>query len=210
MSSFYCLGDLDPFRSKDEWAGGYYELMLLVPSRMATEAVSALWSRGDFDGCYLERAVARARQVRLAPATLSEAEATRPLYGLVRIEASSWVACQSYGVADGAGDATWISFGFPMQSLSRVYPVGAYPFESGGAGWREALDERLLRLALWTPVADALMGSVIGWEPNEEDLDQCQAGVVPVERWIGFLVREAGQLRWYGTNQGPQLASARS
>jgi hypothetical protein len=93
---------------------------------------------------------------------------------------------------------TWLYFGFPMESLKRAYPVGAYPFDDGSSlAWRNDLDAWLRDIGEHVFAQAPFDCALISHQPEEHVADKLAGGELPARRWEGILVPGPRGLDWY-------------
>src|SRR5689334_12125287 len=112
------------FTAPDTWAGGHYELDLLVDSMSDTELAAAwsrLWSHPALDGGYLHRDREPDEQARVPPA-----EFTRG-YGLARLPGGERVACGAAYYPRWRDEYPYLHLYIPLGALESIYPVNGYP-----------------------------------------------------------------------------------
>jgi hypothetical protein len=199
------------FTRSEAWLGGWYELAIEVgptDDRRLEEALTALWSFPDIEGCYLDLSRDPSEQPRVE-AGGSLALETR-LCGVARIGAKDPIAC-STAVVRGDG-SVWLYFGLPMGSLGHVFPVGAFPFEDGGdLSWRASVDDWLCRLAEHVFKAVGFRLGLVGWTDGIEERTAAELlrDGIPQKRWCGYLIPEHESLRWYPPNKGAPMTIPR-
>ncbi len=187
------------FTLQDAWTGGSYDLALELGPRdnaRLGRALHALWTHADLHGCYQHMDLEPNEQPRVEVST-----AETRLHGVARIGTGAAVA--SYTVVMRFDDGIdWLHFCLPMGSLSRIFDVGAFPFEDGGdLAWRLQLDEWLCALGRRVFEAAPFRLALIGWDGGElEDAARFGASGVPEQRSVGYLVPSGGHLKWFAPN----------
>ena len=194
----------DAFKSENAWCGGHYEIEfeLEAPSdeRLKT-AVQAIWSYPSLEGCYPSREQQLHNQPRL-DARLHAAEGH--LYGGATLP-TGCVACGTCVCRpedkQGHHHRDLVSFYLPLRALSKIYPIGAYPFSDidRAAEWRPILDEWLVDMGRFVFDRVQFRLALIGFEVDFHNVSAAtieQTGV-PIERYDGFLWQERENLAWY-------------
>jgi hypothetical protein len=183
------------FTLPDAWVGGSYELAIeyRTSSARARGGIVALWSHPDVGGCYQRRDVEPDQQTTVEPSTIDLRDHA---YGACVLNGSR-VAATFVSIPYEHGP-TWLYFGFPLGSLSRTYPVGAYPFDDGSdLEWRDHVDSWLRMIGEYVFARAPFDCALISHEPEEDVADEVAAGAVPKRRWEGILVPEDNRLSWY-------------
>jgi len=185
------------FTAPDAWSGGAYELALQYGSRslsITDAALRALWTAPNVGQCYLRKDVEPEEQHAVELADFRGMIET--LYGACVLRNSIRVAAHSQVIPYDDGPF-WVYFGFPMGSLGRAYPVGAYPFGDGSSlAWRDHVDDWLRALASHVFYSVPFDCALIGHEPEESIADDLVSGV-PERRWEGILLRRGTSLEWF-------------
>jgi hypothetical protein len=193
------------FTPDDAWVGGHYELEMQVMERSKEwlgRTLQALWSQPSLEGCYLDRELEPSQQPRLSPA---ETTASDHLYGLATFPNGITIACGSYASCcegQGVPPSDAVTFYLPMGSLSRAYPVGAYPFGpmEGVSAWKSELDDWLVGIgrAIYKqiPFDYALIGLEV---PTTEATSRrsLQTNGIPADRFDGILWPKGDDVAWY-------------
>lgn len=196
------------FTHPDAWSGGYYELAIQLASGALPQAITALWSFADLDGCYAHRDIEPHDQPRITPT------AQHDFFGVARIGGATSVACRSLLIRDEP-ERDWLHFMLPLGSLGTALPVGAYPFDDDSSlSWRDGLDAWLCAIARHVHGHASFSLAVVGWYvPDYGDIaaveDMLMRGEVPEQRWVGYLVARYGSLEWFGPNRGAPMALSR-
>jgi hypothetical protein len=190
------------FTRPDAWSGGSYELAVdlgVSDDARLGQALAALWSHADLEGCYPDHAREPSDQLRATPAELDGLDAC--LRGVARLGTLAPVACSSYLVPEEGG-ATWMYLGLPLGSLGTILTVGAFPFDDGrDPSWRLVVDAWLRGIAERVHAAVGIRRGLVGWVDGTD-----VAGTsVPDERWVGYLVPTGTELAWYAANQGAPM-----
>jgi len=186
------------------WSGGYYEMKLFLGSTSCSRiegALTAFWTSPQVTGPYQSRDVEPAQQVRSEAPLSPEGH----LYGTVMIRDGIETPCATYTHReedrDGTRVADFVSFYIPLSALSRLYPVGGYPFGDhvSAASWRSQVDEWLLELLRGLNERLQFEVGVIGWEPElwAENIEEVKAATDDPNRFNGIVLRKAGEIRWY-------------
>ena len=198
------------FTHLDAWAGGSYELRVLLGSAndaRLEHALVALWAHSALDGCYLDRTREPPEQPRLAPGKHVGLEST--LLGVATLEESEAIACSTHVVREDGG-SDWIYLAIPMGSLGRILPVGAFPFDDGhDLSWRALVDDWLRNLAERLFEAVPFRLGLLGWIDDGDDAEEVIENGVPDERWVGYLVPDSSSLRWYPPTKGAPMRMGR-
>lgn len=202
------------FTLPDAWTGGSYELTLLLGPRddhRLRSALQAVWSFGELEGCWERGDLEPEAQIRVPAAVeVTGGEAGNALLrGRARLPPGVVVACCTYALRLAVG-GDWISFGLPMGSLGRAYPVGAFPWEDGTSlDWREGLDDWLRALAAHVYARQPFQLALVGFTDADPEPDRVLTEGVPDRRWVGYLLPEGGALRWFAPTEGAPIRSSR-
>jgi hypothetical protein len=189
------------FTSPSEWAGGGYELALeySASAQDAHKAVIALWSHRLIAPGYGRKDAEPEDQSPLTPDELAIAD---HVYGRCFLGDNVAVAACSVVITYDHGP-TWLYFGFPIASLRRAYPVGAYPFDDGSPlVWRVAVDGWLRRIAQDVFDHAPFQCALIGHEPEESVADDLSTETIPATRWDGILMPSPEGLAWFPPTEG--------
>ena len=201
-----CAVSTPLFTKSGAWHGGSYDLAIELGSSddaRLVQILQAIWSSPYLDGCYLSSDREPHEQLR------TPVSATTPctrLYGVARIGERPPVPCSTMVVrTEGASD--WIFFYLPIGSLASVFPVGAFPIADGGdLAWRSSLDERLCGIGRRAFEAVRFRLGLIGFDGGDfSDAAAFAASGVPDERWIGYLVPDGSELKWFAPNRGAPI-----
>lgn len=193
------------FTDRENWNGGFYELSLELGDRDDDRlqlALTALWGAAAVTGCYGSRDREPADQIEI-PVTVASFEEFGHLRGIVRLPLGGSVVCGCFSTRSDDGE-DWLTFYLPLGALAALdNRIGGFPFGPGSEPqalvWRASLDTWL------AGVADQVFRQVdfrlglIGFEvdyTNAAELD----GVVPEQRWNGYLLPADGQLRYTPAN----------
>lgn len=195
------------FTSPDAWHGGTYDLALMLgpPSDgRLSAALDAVWSFTDIDGCF-ERADLEPGEQRRGPAVEPGRDLQTVLRGTARLPAAVEVACSTIPVREEDGN-DWLYFGLPMGSLSRAYPVGAFPWDDGSSlAWREELDGWLRALAGHVASRQQFKLGMVGFTDGDLEPERALLDGVPERRWVGYLVPNGDVLCWYPPTEGAPI-----
>jgi hypothetical protein len=162
------------------YSGGYFEIEMLLESRDQQQADALV--------------AALHRHPALEDGPPGETRS-----GLLRLHDGQTVVRVEGQIPFDDEDMPFIVWlGVPMEALGTVWPqVGAYPF-SGGGEWVLELSNWLAGIAETAFEEAPFDAALIGFESSDDDLDQLrERGVPSGPRWLGYLVREDGALRWY-------------
>ncbi|WP_218148292.1 hypothetical protein [Lentzea xinjiangensis] len=194
------------FTEPANWTGGFYELSVEVGDRdddRLQRALTALWRAVAITGCYSSRDREPADQIAV-PVTVASLEEFGHLHGVARppFGGSVVFGCFSTRFEDAED---WLTLYLPLGALSVAEPrIGGFPFgPEGGArslSWRASLDTWLAGVAgqVFRQV-DFRLG-LIGFEVDYVSAAEL-AGVLPEQRWNGYLVPAGGQLRYTPANR---------
>jgi hypothetical protein len=197
--------NLEEFASEETWRGGHYgiEIELGSPSDdRLMAALEAFWSLPSVNGCYTNHDRPVKSQVKVVPGQYVN---HIRLYGTAILPSGAGVACGTFTcrLQNEAGVVTrdLLSFYLPLGSISRIYPVGSYPFGDlvRAMEWRTPLDQWFVQLgtALYERVRFPL--ALIGWEVDFPNVtaETVKRNGVPAERYDGYLVQTGNGLEWY-------------
>ena len=184
------------------WTGGFYELLLCLgpPSeRNIRSALWAIWHYPLLEGPHLDRGTEPGFQATVA-ANADHAH----LYGTARIQGAK-IPCGTYVMREerdsGERLGDFISFYFPLSSLSLIFPVGSYPFGSHEAAtkWRPDVDAWLLQLLEAIQSEFTFEVGSIGFEAELtlEDAAIIKSGKTPCERFDGLVIAANDRFDWY-------------
>lgn len=200
------MHDPTAFTDTENWTGGFYELSMEIGDRddeRLQRAVTALWRAAGVTGCYGGTDREPADQVEV-PVSVASLEEFGHLRGIAHPPPGRAVVCGCLASRFDDGP-DWLTLYLPLGAFARVERrVGGFPFgPAGGPGsrtWRAPLDTWLAGVAneIYRHV-DFRLG-LVGFEVDHitaADLD----GVVPEQRWQGYLLAADGQLRYTPANQ---------
>jgi hypothetical protein len=195
------------FTSGDAWAGGFYELAILLKNPSVKQFKMLLknfWGFPEIEGIYLSREAEPEDQKRINYEESRNSLETH-LYGVAKLPNGKEVNCVSIVIQiKDYYDA--VIFAFPMGGLNRAYPVGAYPFDDGSSlAWRDDFNTWLGQVAEKIYSNAHFDLGIIGHEPLAEadlQIEVLISGRPPKERWEGYLLPENGYLRWYPPTEG--------
>lgn len=205
------MRDATAFTDPDNWSGGFYELSLEIGERddgRLQRALTALWRAAGLTGCYgnAEREPAEQSAVPLTVASLEEFGHLR---GVVTLPSADPVVCGCIAIrldGDNGDNQDWLTFYLPLGALGVVVPdVGGFPFGPDGGprslDWRVPLDAWLAEVAREVfRHLDFRLG-LIGFDVDITDLTDPAAGVVPEQRWNGYLLPVGGKLEYVPANR---------
>jgi hypothetical protein len=199
--------DPTAFTDQENWTGGFYELSVEVGDRddeRLQRAVTALWQAAAITGCYGGFDREPADQVAV-PVTLASLQEFGHLRGIVRPPLGGPVVCGCFATRIDEDDLDWLTLYLPLGALARVdRRIGGFPFGPDGGPesltWRALLDTWLAGLAneVFRHV-DFRLG-MVGFEVDHTTAADLN-GVVPEQRWKGYLLPVDGQLRYTPANQ---------
>jgi hypothetical protein len=191
--------------TQEMWGGGFYELALEYghsSKASLAEALQALWTRPDLQGCYLHADEDPSRQPRVAP-DLGVLESGEHLRGVATLPNGIQVACGTYLVREQAGEA-WIGLYLPMGALATAYNVGGFPFDQSDSSqdWRQPLEEWLAQIGQGVYLKSPFLAGLVGFEVSGAvSAEELSISGVPAKRCLGYLFPSAYKLTWYPTNQ---------
>jgi len=206
------------FTPAEVWRDGSYELKIALGTATDERLIAALraiWSNPLVFGCYTEGDCEPWKQIQVP---FEKAEDPLSLYGLVQIS-NRFLPCTTYAVQEkdesGTPVGDFVGFWIPLAALSRVFPVGTFPFGDAdrAADWRPVVDSVLLSIGKSVFDVVPFPVALIGWEPQLmcENVTQCIKAAQNERRYEGYLLNEEGTPRWYPPNrhdlihiQGPQ------
>ena len=185
------------FTDTDAWNGGSIELLCLFrkpDTAVQAKCSAAVWSWPQLQGPYARRDQEPTEQKLAAPGS----EGAR--YGIASLpDAIGTVAFQTSFVDDD--DGLWLYAGLPLGSLSRVLPVGAFPFgESKAESWEHVLHAWFFSLAEHIRKQVPFERGVIGWLTTGE-VEELVAGYVPADRFHSYLVCSSTELICHPQNR---------
>ena len=188
------------FTESDTWTGGAVELLLLLDSVDAADALegaAAAWRWGPIDGPYPTNDREPWEQSKVSVRDV-DADALFRLYGTASLPNDTVAAFCGGTIMEE--DAAWLSFGLPVGGLGRCYPVGAYPFSgSVTQPWVLEIYAWLADLARWIVRSVAVRAGVIGWLTALES-EELLAGHIPQRRYHGYLLAQADGLGYLAPN----------
>src|SRR5262249_40521689 len=131
----------DQFITPVSWTGGHYELVIDLGKRSdirAANALHELWSHPLLDGCFLSKVLPPSNQERVNPQEHLEDR----LYGVATLPNKMKSPCGSILLRFDDG-SDWLGVFLPLESLSRAYSIGSFPFtEKGGYfQWQQEIDD---------------------------------------------------------------------
>lgn len=203
------MRDPTAFTDPENWSGGFYELELEIGVRddgRLQRALTALWRAAAIVGCYASTEREPADQTTV-PLTVTSLREYGHLRGIGHPPLGGPVVCGCYAsVNDDNPDwPDWLALYLPLGSLARVERrIGGFPFgPDGGSGslrWRAPLNAWLAGVA--TEVfqdVDFRVGR-IGFEVDHTTAADLN-GVVPEQRWDGYLLPTDGHLGYTPANR---------
>jgi hypothetical protein len=194
------------FTEPDTWNGGEIELLCAMGTatdELRQKCMAAIWSWPDVRGPY-ERSD---REPSEQPVSAWSASQARYGVGILPGHLGE-VAFQVSTVEDQ--DGLWVYAGSPLGSLSRVFPVGAFPFgEPNVEQWEHIVYAWLFELAEHLATTVPFDRAVIGWLTTAE-VDELAAKQVPEKRFHGYVVRSEHRLVYYPPNRTSPLVDERS
>ncbi len=190
------------FKAPDTWLGGSYELGLEIRPRSderLEDAIKALWTYPDLDGCYLHRDCEPGEQPRVAP-HLTEGH----LFGVARLPNGKQLAsgcCPRREMDDGKD---WLEFFLPLVALGTIYPTGTFPIGFGNEPpdlhepWMREVDDWLAGIGLWVAERASFRLGLIGCDATGEvSASDIAARGIPARREIGYLWPSEGGMKYY-------------
>jgi hypothetical protein len=187
----------------ENWSGGFYELAIELgasDSQRVQQALSTLWRTAAIDGCHggfnFEEQV---------PCTVASLTTFGHLRGTVVLPSGRRVVCGCVTLG-GDEEPDWLDFYLPLGALARVdRRIGGFPFDSRSGEesvvWRRPLDDWLAgigtRIFRQVPFRLGLIGFELDGNISSEQMN----GVVPDQRWEGYLLPAGGDLRFEPANR---------
>lgn len=193
------------FTSAENWCGGHYgiEIDLGPPSdERVAAALKAFWSLPSVNGCYLNREQPLESQIKLDPGEhLTESR----LYGTAIPTFGASVVCGTFTCRlqneNGVIERDLLSFYVPLGSLSKIYPVGAYPFSDAerASEWRQPLDDWLVEAGRFVFDRVRFQLALVGFEVDFPKVTPkaVERDGVPTNRYDGYLWQRGSALEWY-------------
>ncbi|NUT45836.1 MAG: hypothetical protein HOV94_00755 [Saccharothrix sp.] len=170
-------------------------------------ALTALWRAAAVTGCHGGTDREPADQVAV-PVTVASLKEFGRLRGVVRTPTAGSVVCGCFATriedADGEPEEDWLTLYVPLGALSRADSrVGGFPFgpEGGPSSleWRAPLDTWLAGVAAEVfEEVDFRLG-LVGFEVDHTTAAEL-GGVVPAQRWSGYLLPADGRLDYTPAN----------
>lgn len=199
--------DPTAFADPENWTGGFYELSLEVGDRddeRLQRGLSALWRAAAITGCYGNPDREPDGQAAV-PVTVASLGEFGHLHGVVRPPVCGSVVCGCFSICFDDDHADWLTLYLPLGALARAERrVGSFPFGPDGGPsaliWRASLESWLAEVA--TEVfrhVDFRLG-LIGFEVDHTTAADLN-GVVPEQRWHGYLLPTDGRLRYTPANR---------
>ncbi|ANZ43495.1 hypothetical protein BBK82_42540 [Lentzea guizhouensis] len=194
------------FTDPENWTGGFYELSLEIGDRddeRLQGALTALWRAAGITGCSGSRDREPADQDAV-PVTVASLEEFGHLHGTARTPLSGPVVCGCFSTRFDDGE-DWLTLYLPLGALAKAdRRIGAFPFGSDGAtrslAWRAALDTWLAGVADEVFRQAGFRLGLIGFEVDHVTAADL-GGVVPDERWDGYLLPAGGHVRYTPANR---------
>ena len=201
------MHDPTAFTDQENWTGGFYELSLEVGDRdddRLQRALVALWRAAAIAGCYGGTDREPAEQIAV-PVTVASLQEFGRLHGVVHPPLGGPVVCGCFATCFDDDNEDWLTLYLPLGALARVERrVGGFPFGPDGGppsqAWRASLDAWLADVAneVFRHV-DFRLG-LIGFEVDLTTAAELD-GVVPEQRWNGYLLPADGRLRYTPANR---------
>ncbi|UQU65749.1 hypothetical protein COUCH_05370 [Couchioplanes caeruleus] len=200
---------VDPasFVDGENWTGGFYELCLELGPRddqRLQAALTALWQAAGIDGCCADSGREPEDQPAV-PCTVGSLESLGHLRGRVALPTGRRVVCGCFAVRDDGDGPEWIELYLPLGALARTdRRIGGYPFDSRSGpeslDWRSGLDDWLVAIAGQVHRQVPVRLGLVGFEVDSVSAETL-GGVVPQERWAGFLLPAGDGLRYEPANR---------
>jgi hypothetical protein len=189
---------------KDDWSGGYFEVEMhlgKISAQSAKRFAEDIWQYPFLDGPFHNRTL----DDKTTPIHFDE-EWGGAAYGNASIAGNGKgnAVCVN-SMIHYIEDDHWICiFGIPMSSLSRIYPVGAYPFEDGtSTDWISPASDWLIELTRYASTILPIDKAFIGWDIDHLNEDgslsdnQFPDDIPSNIRWYGYLKRTGTELVWF-------------
>ena len=180
------------FTDPDAWTGGHYELAIELRDRSdynLRATTQALWSSPDLSGPYRHDD----REHHLQTVVGLD---TRPvdwkLFGLATIPGTGATPCLTVPLRFDEGVHS-LQLCVPLGGLSRILPVGGFPFEETPPGpWVTTLEDWLASVGRHVFLRAKFSLAVIGFETDDWKVDQ----VWTRPRSESFLVARGEELEF--------------
>ena len=178
------------FCHPDAWTGGFFKLAIELGARSddrLREAMCKVWAHPSLHGCCLKHDEEPEAQESIDPI---DVDLRQPAHGIAEIPRIGRTCCLTTVIRLENGP-DWLTLGVPMGSLSRVVPVGAYPFEGGtDLSWRRLMYHWLRYLAESVFESMSFQLGLIGHEvTGDACAEELRRAGIPDERWFGHLWR---------------------
>lgn len=187
------LGDPSAFTFAANWSGGFYQLALELGETndaRLQRALSALWLSAELEGCYRSTECEPDYQDEV-PCNVESLVESGHLYATVQLPDSVRVVCGCVAVREEEDQIDWLVFYIPVGALGRV-PTGLR--RQTIDGWLADVGKQIYR-----EVEFRL--ALIGFEVSGHVYSEQLQGSPPEERWEGYLLPLACDLRYVPANR---------
>lgn len=202
----------DLFTNPDTWTGGSIELLLWFDRSALASPVDVLgnvWNWSSVKGPVLSNSEDYSTQQRVDVANLSAVDVPS-LYGIAALPNKTTTVCATHAFLESEEPGFYVCFGLPLGSLSRSYPVGAYPFDASPSDpWALEVHAWLADLAFRVHDQFPFAGGIIGFLTTME-FDEVRRGDIPEDRYHGYLSVSNGGLHYLEPNVAGPLMTAGS
>jgi len=203
------MGKKDKYFSEDLWCGGYFELLLCLPNgkkQQIYEIISSIGQNSRIVGFYQKPEEILVDTKKFSPKSV-EVRNENQLYGEITILNGDKLPFEvsTYDIEQ----IIFFSLRIPVGALSELskLPLGNYSSNTKKENqFINDLSEFFLDIAkdifIKVKFATGGIGFVAGIEDEIADIDLRN---VPKKRWIGYLINDKGELRWFPPNifKGP-------
>ena len=190
------------FTADGAWDGGHYSLAMIyrnVKQAVPHVAIQALWNDAAIEGVYLDSKVEPRQQQRLDHISLTPSTDSKWL-GVLNIEGVGRIPCGMFLFLPEGEREAWVELNIPMGGLANAdRRAEGFPFGgTNSRAWRLLLDAQLAQIAIRVFDVAPFDVGFIGMEPLDRDFDKfARCGQAPMDRWVGWLVSEGGELSWH-------------
>ena len=187
------------FTDPDVWTGGFYELVLELPSQddlTTANALATLWGGPQLSGCFARNDIEPTQQVAL---TLNSLPIEGHLYGIATLNDEQRCVCGTYTI-HFENEGRWLGIYMPMSALARIYSLDGYPFGTATPQLERTLkttNEWFYTIAEEMYKRIPFTFGVIGFEPDFTTAKMQVAQGIPEVRWDGFVMPTNDRLLWY-------------